>query len=595
MKLKKYKRIFSNVSFCFKLLYNANKSTFVFMLLINLFNTLLPIALLYMSKGIINSIVTEIGTQSAVNSIIFMIIMYFVLNISVSFFSEYSNKITFVAMQDLLKHINIGIMSKSAAMDISYFDIPKLYDDVNISRNNARQLQNIVFSVVSLIGSTIRLISSLIIAIGINVWFVLLVILALLPNYIFSKRVELLSYNFEKQQAKDQRRMGYYYSLMLRRDAACEMRYYSFISVIKGIYSDLQRTIVLNRNKFDNKNSFYNFLLDAPSTVAELIITIYTAIKISLNIFTVGDYTFITGIYSTLKSAIGTVFSNFAMFEGYDQRISDYKKYFALNDDKDTSTLEIGEIREIEFKNVSFTYPKSDAPTINNLSFKLRDGEKVMLVGENGAGKTTIVKLICGFYPDYEGEILINGVEARKYNIDSLRKHMSSVFQDYVIYSYTVRENVAFGDIENINNDERIVDCLKLSGLESVNAFNNIDVYVNKEFDESGVILSGGQQQRLAIARAYMRNGDAQLVMMDEPNASLDPIAECELLERFKKLYADRMLLFISHRLSNAKLMDNILVLENGTIIEQGNHNELMKLNGQYNKMFSLQAEKYIK
>lgn len=595
MNLKKYKRIFSNVSFCFKLLYNANKKTFVFMLLINLLNTLLPIALLYMSKGIINSIVTEIGTQSAANSIIFMIIMYFVLNISVSFFSEYSNKITFVAMQDLLKHINIGIMSKSAAMDIAYFDIPKLYDDVNISRNNARQLQNIVFSVVSLIGSSIRLISSLIIAIGINVWFVLLVILALLPNYIFSKRVELLSYNFEKQQAKDQRRMGYYYSLMLRRDAACEMRYYGFISVIKGIYSDLQRTIVLNRNKFDNKNSFYSFLLDAPSTVAELIITIYTVIKISLNIFTVGDYTFITGIYSTLKSAIGTVLSNLAMFEGYDQRISDYKKYFALNDDKDTSTLEIGEIREIEFKNVSFTYPKSDAPTINNLSFKLHDGEKVMLVGENGAGKTTIVKLICGFYPDYEGEILINGVEARKYNVDSLRKHMSSVFQDYVIYSYTVRENVAFGDIENINNDERIVDCLKLSGLESVNAFNNIDIYVNKEFDESGVILSGGQQQRLAIARAYMRNGDAQLVMMDEPNASLDPIAECELLERFKKLYADCMLLFISHRLSNAKLMDNILVLENGTIIEQGNHNELMKLNGQYNKMFSLQTEKYIK
>lgn len=583
-----------NIAFCFRLLYKANKKTTIFLLIVNLVNTLVPIAVLYMSRTIINSI-TE-GFSIGINEvrIVSMIAIYFLMNITISFFEEYSHKISILAIQDLLKYINIEIMRKSASMDISYFDIPQLFDEVNISRDNAKQLHNIVFSLVKVLGSVIRLISTFVIAIQINTWFVIFIIASLIPKFFFSKKIELTSYAFEKKQAKDNRRVSYYYSLLFRRDAACEMRYYNFITFVKNSYLSLKMQVTSELNQFNNRNALYRFLLMLPPIAVETIVKIYTVVMIASKFFTVGDYTFVTGIYSSLNSSMDSIMSSIAMFEGYDQKISDFKKFFAYDgDDGVFGNTDIPMIKEIEFRNVCFTYPKSNTPTLHNLSFKITEGEKVMLVGENGAGKTTIVKLICGFYTEYEGLILINGIDIKKYRIETLRTHLSSVFQDFTTFSYTIRENVAFGCIECIKNDRKIIDCLKSADFRNNDFTNdNIDMYVNKEFDEDGIVLSGGQQQRLAIARAYMR--DSQLVLMDEPNASLDPIAECELLEQFKKLYDHCMLLFISHRLSNSTLMDRILVLENGTVVEEGNHSELMLLQKRYYKMFSLQAEKYM-
>jgi len=370
--------------------------------------------------------------------------------------------------------------------------------------------------------------------------------------------------------------------------------YYEMFSKQSANYINfsLHKKVILERNRFNNKNDVCKLALSLPSVIVQIIISINTIFKTAKRMLTVGDYTFITGIYSTLNSSIDDVMSSFAMFEGYSQKISDFKKYFAYDDGASPGQEEIDEIKEIEFKNVSFIYPRSNEPTLKNVSFILRKGEKTMLVGKNGAGKTTIVKLICGFYTEYEGEILINGIELRNYDITKLRNQIASVFQDFNIYSLTIRENVAFGNIENLKNDECILECLNNSTFyhESFKD-GNIDIFINKEFDENGIALSGGQQQKLAIARAYMRN--PRLVLMDEPNAALDPIAERELLEQFDKLYTNCMLLFISHRLSNSARMDKILVLEDGHIIEEGAHKELMQNKGEYYRMFSLQSEKY--
>ena len=583
----------SNISFCFKLLYTANKKVFVLLALINLTMTIAPMILLFISRDIINSIVSGIsGTGGSYTNVLLLIAFYFIMNIAVSFFTDYSAKISMLATQDLIKHINIRIMDKSTSMDISYFDIPQLFDEVNISRNNAKELHTMVFSLVDVLASIVQLIASLTIAISINPWFVLLVIAALLPKYLFSKKMELAAYSFDKAQSNDNRKLNYYYSLFFRKDSAREMRYYNFIPFILDNYLSLQKKVVFARNRFNNKNGLCKLLLTVPAIIVQIIISVFTIIKIARKVLTVGDYTLITGIYSALNGSIDSVMSSFAMFEGYNQKISDFKKYFAYDDGASLGQKEIGKINEIEFRNVSFTYPKSSEPTLKNVSFTLHKGEKIMLVGKNGAGKTTIVKLICGFYSEYEGEILINGVDLRKYNIVKLRSQMASVFQDFTIYSLTIRENVAFGDIANIGDDGLILKCLNNSSFchESFTD-GNIELYVNKEFDENGIVLSGGQQQKLAIARAYMRN--PQLVLMDEPNAALDPIAERELLEQFKELYADCMLLFISHRLSNSAGMDRILVMENGTITEQGTHKDLMQQKGEYYRMFSLQSEKY--
>ena len=451
----------SNILFCFKLLFFASKKVFVLLLLINLITTTSPMILLFIKRNIINNIVR--GISDGYKNIILLIVLYFILNISISFFTDYSTKISMLATQELIKYINIKIMDKSTSMDISYFDIPQLFDEVNISRNNAKELHTIIFSLVAIFASTVQLIVSFSIAIQINLWFVLMVIVVLIPKYLFSKKVELDAYNFDKSQMNDNRKLNYYYSLFFRKNSAREILYYDLMPLILDKYLSLHKKVILARNRFNNKNGVCKLVLTLPSVIVQIIISIYTIFKTAKKVLTVGDYTFITGIYTTLNNSIDDVMSSFAMFEGYSQKISDFNKYFAYDDGASLGQEEIDEIKEIEFRNVSFIYPKSNEPTLKNVSFILRKGEKIMLVGKNGAGKTTIVKLICGFYTEYEGKILINGVDLRKYDTTKLRNQMASVFQDFNIYSLTIRENVAFGNMENIRNDECILECLNNS------------------------------------------------------------------------------------------------------------------------------------
>lgn len=585
--MKNLKKIFSNLWFCLELLYNANKKVFAVLMTMNLFVTVAPIALLVISRNILNKIVASISGAGTGNGLFLLIIVYFMFNIVLGFVNDYVMKVSSVITQELIKHININLMDKSTSMDISYFDIPQLYDEMNISRNNARELHKIVFSITRMISSIVKLVSSLILAFTINVWFIFLAVLAVVPKYLFKRKFELNAYNFDKEQAKDNRRIGYIYSLFFSRDTAQEMRYYNVIDYLINQYNTLQKSTFEKRNRFNIKNDLKGLLLTLPSVLVEIFINVYTIIKISKKVLLVGDYTYITGIYSSISDAFDTILSSAAVVEGYSAKIEDYKKYF----DYDESTTDSGEkldnIRSIEFKNVSFTYPNSDNLILDNVSFKIDEREKVMLVGENGAGKTTIIKLICGFYTEYTGEILINCKNVKSYPINDIRAHMASVFQDFTIYSFTLRENVAFGNLDEIENDGLLTTCLQNAAYENT----ELDKYINKDFEEDGVIPSGGQRQKIAIARAYVRK--PELVLMDEPNSALDPIAESELLDQFKKLYKNCMLLMVSHRLYNSVMMDRIIVLRDGHIIEEGNHAELVEKNGYYTEMYNIQAEKY--
>ncbi|MCD8095873.1 MAG: ABC transporter ATP-binding protein [Ruminococcus sp.] len=246
------------------------------------------------------------------------------------------------------------------------------------------------------------------------------------------------------------------------------------------------------------------------------------------------------------------------------------------------------EVCEICFENVSFTYPNSNKQILNNITFKYNSSQSLALVGENGSGKTTLIKLLCGLYTPDSGKITIDNVNINEMDYEEKKKYFSVIFQDFVKYQMSLRENVALGDTTKIYNDDKIYTVLKDVGFP-------IDTYtleqqIGKFYDE-GIDLSGGQWQKVAIARALY--SDSKFIILDEPTASLDPVAESKLYQLFQKIIHQRGYIMISHRLASAKLCDKILVLQNGSIIEEGSHDELMLQGGYYQKMYTKQSEWY--
>jgi ABC-type multidrug transport system fused ATPase/permease subunit len=247
----------------------------------------------------------------------------------------------------------------------------------------------------------------------------------------------------------------------------------------------------------------------------------------------------------------------------------------------------------IEFINVSFKYPNTDSDILHNLNLTISPQEKIALVGLNGAGKSTIVKLLLRFYDPTEGQILIDGKDIREYDLVNIRKIFGVVFQDFSSYAFTVRENIGMSDYENLNDENRIKYAAEMSSAYEFikNWEKGFDTYLTKQFEMDGHELSGGEWQKIALSRAFFK--EASIMILDEPSSNLDPEAEYQVFEHFANLCKDKGAIFISHRLSTIVMTDRILVLENGKIIESGSHNELMKINGKYAYLFNLQAEKY--
>lgn len=250
-------------------------------------------------------------------------------------------------------------------------------------------------------------------------------------------------------------------------------------------------------------------------------------------------------------------------------------------------TAVIGKPEKIELKNVSFTYPGNSEPTLKNINITLNPYEKIALVGYNGAGKTTLTNLLLRLYDTTEGEILIGGRKITDETISSHRNRFAAVFQDFQLFASTLSENVA---LDTAHNEERVKRAL-LSGGFNKKLPNGMNTELLREFDDSGVMLSGGEAQKVAVSRAFYK--DCPYVIMDEPSANLDPIAEYNLNKAMMEAARDKTVIFISHRLSTTRNADKIYVMENGEIVESGTHDELMEKNCKYAYMFNLQAEKY--
>lgn len=309
---------------------------------------------------------------------------------------------------------------------------------------------------------------------------------------------------------------------------------------------------------------------------------------------TVAEFTFYVGIVASLSSWLSTFLFRIS---GVMKTNLETKALYDVFAEKDVflhgegETLDVTAPVSIEFCDVSFGYEEGEE-IISHLSFRIEKGQKIALVGNNGAGKTTIVKLLCGFYLPTKGEVRINGIPTSRYNIENYRQGVSAVFQDGFISALTVAENIAGGEEGNIDKD-RVRECLKHAGLwEKISALSNQEnSYISQALDKSGVDFSGGERQKLLIARALYKNG--RLLILDEPTSALDPLAESNIYQTYNEMTGDKTSIFISHRLASTKFCDEILFLEKGQVIERGSHEELLKKQGRYAEIFEIQSHYY--
>jgi ATP-binding cassette subfamily B protein len=309
-----------------------------------------------------------------------------------------------------------------------------------------------------------------------------------------------------------------------------------------------------------------------------------------------GTFYFLTNAILQASSNIQQVFSTLSGIADQALFLTDLLAFFEMRPTIQSKPGALPAPRPIkrgfEFCDVSFQYPGTHRKVLQGLNFHLHPGERVALIGENGEGKTTIVKLITRLYDPSEGRILLDGVDLREYDLEDLYRETGVIFQDFMRYEMTARENIGVGRIEKLQDADLIQDAARKSLADGVIAKLHLgyDQMLGRRF-ETGVDLSGGEWQKIALARAYLR--DAQLLILDEPTAALDARSEYEVFQRFAELTAGKMALFISHRFSTVRMADRIVVLEKGRIAEEGNHQQLLALDGRYAAMFELQAASY--
>jgi ATP-binding cassette subfamily B protein len=405
-----------------------------------------------------------------------------------------------------------------------------------------------------------------------------------------------LAYSVLYRRTPERRRLDYLRLLGASAQSAKEVKIFGLGPYLSKHYDEVSSQILKENKELAKRRAFFGSLLNVVATCGYYGAGAVVMLQTLAGAISLGSFTFLTAAFNRSRSFIEKILSGFNDISEQAVFLKDLFDFFAMKPTIETGPNALPAPRPIrqgfEFRNVGFAYSGSARMVVQNINFSLHLDEKLALIGENGAGKTTLVKLLARLYDPTEGQILLDGIDLREYQVEDLRREIGVIFQDYMRYDLLVRENIGFGKVDSLGDHSRVESAAVKSLARSVidRLPNGYDQMVGRRF-EGGVDLSGGEWQKIALARAYMR--DAQLLILDEPTATLDARAEYEVFQRFSELTHRRMAVLISHRFSTVRMADRILVLAGGSIQEQGTHEQLLSLGGRYAELFELQAAGY--
>lgn len=493
-------------------------------------------------------------------------------------------------------HVSVEVMRKSASLDLSVYEDPVFYDRLERARVQATDRLAMIQQMGRLIQQTVTAIAFSAVLIRYSPILLLLLVIGIVPAFLGESHFAFLSYAKNFRQTPWRRQMDYLRQVGGSKEAAKELRLFNLSGFVTERFRALSENIYRENVALSGKRLFWGGLLSILSQLgyyAAYADSIYLTIQ---GHYTIGDLALITTAIMQAMSNIQQVFSTASGVADQALFLTDLLAFFEMQPGVSSKPNAIPAPREIkqgfEFRNVSFCYPGTNRMILKDFSFTFLPGQRVALIGENGEGKTTIVKLITRLYDPTQGQILLDGVDLREYDIASLHAEIGVIFQDFMRYEMTARENILVGrsDIPHTEDEIRSAADKSLASSVIAKLQGGYDQMLGRRF-ESGVDLSGGEWQKLALARAYLRN--AQLLILDEPTASLDARSEFEVFQRFAELTAGKMALLISHRFSTVRMTDRIVVLESGRLVEEGSHGQLMALDGRYAAMFDMQAASY--
>lgn len=605
------KGFFTRLFYIVSLVWEASPFILIAMMVLCAFNGILPVLGAYISKDLLNAI-AELLSQSVgadaeavisamtASTIAFLFLFYFLYLFLTKITTRINGIVTGIAGELVVNHIKLKIVNKADTVDLASFDRPEFYEKLeNANREAGMRPIQILSATFSVISTCISAISFVAVLATLNPYAPLVIIVISIPgamvNYIYRHR----SFWYMRRHSKERRAMNYYSGIMVNKDMVKEVRILGLGKTFIEKYKEVFKKYYTGLKNLILKEGVTQMTVGLISTLANCALFFYVAYSVISNQGEIGDYSLYTGALTSISAYVTTLLTATATIYEGTLFINNMIEFVSEEPTVVPSTNEAKIVKKgvqhtIELRNVSFSYPGSDRKVIDNVSLTLQNDDSVVLVGLNGAGKTTLIKLLTRLYDPTEGEILLDGINIKEYDTASLYDMFGILFQDFGKYSESVSENIRFGDVGREYTPEDIVFAAEhgdAAGFisELPEAY---DTPLTRVFEESGIELSGGQWQKLAVARAFFKKSD--ILILDEPTASLDAIAEKEVFDRFKELSENKLTVFVSHRLSSAVGASKIVVLEDGKVIEIGTHEELMVNGGKYHTLFTTQASRYI-
>ena len=584
--------LFKNAWFGIKTCFLASKFYFSMKLIILMFTTLIPLVNLWLWKEVLNGIV-DFGNRK--QTVLVCLVIYLALQLATYLIDQFDNYVQDRYSDESKFYIEEQMMDKTSRMDLSFFDSAKMGDKVRHARNNFLTMMNMSWLVFDIISAFINVVATLIIVCTYKWWLGLVTLVLLIPFMLYNKKRTERKLQMEKEQLRDNRKKDYYRDVFFNDNVQFEVKLNNIGSYFIGKYKETwQKLYKINKTE-DIKHNIINMLIMIVNVSSEFLVLTVSVFDVVNKHIGIGDLQYNLSMVSRLRSQSQLLMNKVNKFLSDNARLIELQEFMDIKPEVEKSgTLKPSNNPKIEFCNVSFRYPNAEQCVLKDCSFTIESHEKIGLIGLNGAGKSTIIKLIFRFYDPEEGCIKLDGVDLKEYDIYAVRKVFGVLFQDYVTYCLPLREIIALSDFDERFNDEKLKKACDISGASEIikDWENGYDSVLGRYYADNGKDLSGGQWQLVGLARAYFK--DSEYMILDEPSAALDPISEDRIFEQLYHLSEGKSSVTISHRLSNATLADKILVIGDGHIIEQGSHFELLKQKGKYAELFNLQASKYI-